>query len=309
MSRGFFYHMKCRERVIAVELTRYGQVKKTLWMILVANMLVAVLKIGIGSLIQSTSLTADGYHSLSDGTSNIIGLIGVHFASKPEDEDHPYGHMKFETLAGLAIGGMLCVIGIQIIISALERFFNPVVPEVTWVSLISLLVTLAVNIFVAQYELRRGKALQSEILISDSMHTRSDIYVSIGVLFTLICVKLGLPPVIDSIASVVVAAFILHAAYEIFMTAVHILCDRAVVDTEKIREIAMSFQQVKDSHRIRSRGTQSDIHVDMHIMIEPEVSVEDAHKLIHDIEDKVREELGKQVQVIVHIEPFYGTGS
>lgn len=288
-----------------MELARYRQVQKTLWLILFANMLVAALKIVVGTTIQSSSLLADGFHSLSDGTSNIIGLIGIHFAAKPEDEDHPYGHMKFETLAGLAIGGMLFVIGVRIIFDALGRLIHPVMPEVTPVSLISLLVTLAVNIFVARYESNKGRMLQSDILIADSTHTRSDVFVSIGVLFTLICVKLGLPPVIDAVASLVVAGFILHAAYEIFMAAVHILCDRAVVDTEKIREIAMSFQQVKDSYRIRSRGTQSDIHVDMHIMVEPEINVEDAHKLIHDIEDKVRLELGGQVQVSVHIEPFY----
>lgn len=288
-----------------MKLTRYGEVKKTLWLILFANLIVAAVKIGVGSLIQSTSLTADGFHSLSDGTSNVIGLIGVQFASKPEDKDHPYGHTKFETMAGLAIGGMLLAIGIKLIFGSIDRLLNPVTPEVTLVSLISLLVTLMVNVWVARYEFNRGKVLQSEILISDSMHTRSDIFVSIGVLFTLICVKLGLPPVIDALASLVVAAFILYASYEIIMTAVHVLSDRAVVDTEKIQQIAMSFPQVKDSHRIRSRGTQSDTHVDMHIMMEPNLSVEEAHQLIHDIEDKVQQELGEQVQVIVHIEPYY----
>lgn len=287
-----------------MSIDNFKKVKNVLWIILIANAFVAVLKVLIGTMIKSASMTADGFHSLTDGSSNIVGLIAISYASKPVDEDHPYGHRKFETLAGLAIAGMLVVIGGKIIFDAFTRLFNPVTPEITLESLVTLIATLAVNIFVSKYEYKKGKSLNSTILVSDSMHTRSDIYVSMGVLVTLICVKLGLPAIIDPLASLVVSAFILHAAYEIFNETSGVLVDKAVVDTEKVREIAMGFEQVRNAHKIRSRGSCHDLYIDLHIMTDPAMSVEDSHALIHDMEEKMRVELAANVELIVHIEPY-----
>jgi len=249
-------------------------------------------------------MTADGFHSLTDGSSNVVGLIGIRLASKPVDEDHPYGHRKFETLTGLFISGMLFFIGGKIIIDAINKIMNPVIPSITLESLVMLLATLCINIFVSVFEYKKGKSLGSQILISDSMHTRSDIYVSIGVLVTLIGIKIGLPPIIDPIASLIVAGFIIHAACEIFKDNSDVLVDKVAVDTEKIRNIILSFEQVKDAHKIRSRGSENDLHIDMHIMTEPDMSVEESHRLIHSIEDKLRESISSTVQVIAHLEPF-----
>lgn len=282
----------------------YKKVKQVLWMILFANLGVAVMKIIIGTMIKSASMAADGFHSLTDGSSNIVGLIGIQIASKPVDVEHPYGHRKFETLAGLFISGMLFLVGGKIILDAISRFVNAVTPNITIESLIILLVTLLINIFVSTYEYKRGKALKSQILLSDSMHTRSDIYVSIGVLVTLICVKVGLPPIVDPIASLLVAAMIIHAAYEIFKDNSCILVDKAVVSTDKIKDIILSFEHVKGTHNIRSRGSENDLHIDMHIMTAPDLSVDESHKLIHSIEEKIREEINENVQVFAHIEPF-----
>jgi cation diffusion facilitator family transporter len=281
------------------------KIKQVLWVILFANLAVAALKIIIGTLIESTSMAADGFHSLTDGSSNIVGLVGISLASKPVDEDHPYGHKKFETLSGLFIASMLFFIGGKIIFDAISRFITPITPQITSESLVALIITLGINIFVSTYEYKQGKKLNSYILISDSMHTRSDIYVSIGVLITLICVKLGLPGTIDPIASLVVSGFVLYAAYEIFISATGILVDKAVLDTEKIKEIALGFQEVKDVHKVRSRGSQNDIQIDMHIMTKPDMSVEQSHALIHDIEKKMQKELNKNIQLIIHLEPFY----
>jgi len=287
-----------------METDNFKKVKQVLWVILFANLAVAVLKIIVGNIIKSASMTADGFHSLTDASSNIVGLIGIQYASKPVDEDHPYGHRKFETLAGLFISGMLFVVSGKIIIGAIDRFFDPVIPNITFESLIVLLATLSINIFVSVFEYRKGKKLNSQILVSDSMHTRSDIYVSIGVLVTLISIKLGLPPMIDSIASLVVAVFIIHAAYEIFKDNSDVLVDKAVVDTEKIRNIAQSFEQVKNTHNIRSRGSDNDLHIDMHIMIEPDMSIQESHQLILNIQAKICKELNGNVQIIAHLEPF-----
>ncbi len=282
----------------------FKQVKQILWIILFANLAVAALKIIIGAISNSTSMTADGFHSLTDGSSNIIGLIGIRLASKPVDEDHPYGHKKYETLAGLFISGMLFLIGGKIIYNAIERFINPVVPSIGIDCLIALVITLCINVFVSVCEYKQGKKLGSQILVSDSMHTRSDIYVSIGVLITLIGIKLGLPPVIDPITSLVVSGFILRAAYIIFKENSGILLDAAAVDIQKIEEIVLSYNQVKDVHNIRSRGSKNDMHVDMHIFIEPHMSIEESHELIHEIEAKIKQEINANLQLIAHLEPY-----
>lgn len=283
----------------------FKKIKQVLWVILIANLIVAALKIVIGSLIKSTSMTADGFHSLTDGASNIIGLIGINFASMPMDEEHPYGHKKFETLASLFIAGMLLVIGVKIIYNGITGFINPVVPKVTFESLISLTVTLFINIFVCVYEHYQGVKLKSSILISDSLHTKSDIFVSIGVIFTLICVKAGLPPVIDPIASLVVAGFILHSSIEIIKSTSDVLVDRAVVDTDMVRKVSMEFEQVKGVHKIRSRGCQNDIYIDMHVLADPGMSVQESHELIHNIEKRMQDEIDENIQIIAHIEPFF----
>ncbi len=282
----------------------FRKVKLILLIILSANLIVAILKIVMGNIINSTSMTADGFHSLTDGSSNIVGLVGIHFASKPVDEDHPYGHKKFETLSGLFISAMLILIGGKVVLESANRIFNPVVLDITVESLLVLLLTLCINIFVCLFEYRKGKKLNSQILISDSMHTRSDIYISLGVLVSIICIKLGLPSVIDPIVSIVVSGFIFHTAYEIFMYNSSILVDKAVVDTETIRNIVLSFEQVKDIHKIRSRGSESDLHIDMHIMMEPNISVEASHQLIHLIEERIRQDINDNIHLIAHLEPY-----
>ena len=286
-------------------MDNYKKVKQVLWIILFANFAVALLKIIIGNQIKSYSMTADGFHSLSDGASNIVGLIGIFFASKPKDKNHPYGHKKFEIITSLFISGMLFVIAIKIILSAVLIIANPVVPAITIESLIALIITLFINIFVCMYEYRIGTKLNSYVLISDSLHTRSDIFVSLGVLVTLVGVKLGFPVIIESIVPIIISAFIIYSAYGIFRPSIGILVDRVAVDEDYIKEIVFEFNEVRDVHNIRSRGSKSSIYIDMHVMVDPFISVEQSHDLTHKIEKQIQEEINENAQVIVHIEPFY----
>ncbi|HBG5345654.1 TPA: cation transporter [Clostridioides difficile] len=286
-------------------MDNYKKVKQVLWIILFANFLVALLKIIIGNQIKSYSMTADGFHSLSDGASNIVGLIGIFFASKPKDKNHPYGHNKFEIITSLFISGMLLVIAIKIILSSVLRIANPIVPSITIESLIALIITLFINIFVCMYEYRVGTKLNSYVLISDSLHTRSDIFVSLGVLVTLVGVKLGFPVIIESIVPIIISAFIIYSAYGIFRPSIGILVDRVAVDEDYIKEIVFEFNEVRDVHNIRSRGSKSSIYIDMHVMVDPFISVEQSHDLTHKIEKQIQEEINENAQVIVHIEPFY----
>lgn len=282
----------------------YKKVRIVLWVILFANLLVAFLKISLGIIMKSNSMTADGIHSLTDGSSNIVGLIGIFFASKPVDNEHPYGHKKYEMIAGIFISIMLLVVGLKVIVEGITRLINPLEPDIALPYIFILFLTIAINIIVSVYENKKGHELNSQILVSDSIHTKSDVLVSIGVLLTLLSIKLGLPPIIDSITSFIVAGFIFHSAYEIYKDNSSILIDTALVDTGQISQIAKSFEPIKDIHKVRSRGTKNDIYIDMHIMTEPDLSVEKSHELVHQLEVKIKNEVNENVQVIVHLEPY-----
>jgi len=171
-------------------------------------------------------------------------------------------------------------------------------------SLLTLVFTLIINIAVSTIEYKKGKELNSQILISDSMHTRSDIYISLGVLATLVGVKLGAPIWIDPLASLVVAGFIIHAGYEIFRDNSYILLDGEAINSEDIKDVVMSFEEVKDIHKIRSRSSINIINVDLHLVVDSELDVEKSHNLVHDIEDAIKDKFNKDLHLIAHVEPY-----
>lgn len=283
----------------------YKNIKFVLCIILFANLVVAITKLLIGYFINSTSLSTDGIHSLSDGLSNIVGLVGITIASKPVDDSHPYGHKKFEIMASLFIGGMLLFLGMKTLSNAFDRLLNPQELNITIISIISLIVTICINTLVTIYEGRKGKEYDSHILISDSIHTKSDIFISIGVLISLIGIRLGVSYIIDPIISMIISLFILHASYEIFKESICILSDGAVVQESEIRTVLDSFDDIKDIHKIRSRGCSNDIYIDMHIMIDSNTTTEEAHSLSHSIEKEIKNKINRNCQVIIHVEPYY----
>ncbi|WP_295762950.1 cation diffusion facilitator family transporter [Intestinibacter sp.] len=286
-------------------MDKYKKVKNILLFILVANLAVTVMKIVVGSLTNSSSVLADGFHSLSDSASNIVGIVGISIAARPKDKTHPYGHTKFEMLSSLFIGMMMVFIALKIVAEAILQIKNPESLNMTTISFVILIITLIINIIVTKYEYSVGKKVNSYILVSDSLHTKSDVYVSLGVLITLICIKLGFPVIIDKLVSFVVGIFILHGAYEIFKSTISILVDSAVIDENIIREIVVEFSEIKYIKNIRSRGCENDIYIDMDIMVEPDMTVEKSHELTHNIENTMREKLNKNIQVATHIEPFH----
>ena len=283
---------------------KYYMIKKVLLIILVANFAVSAAKIVMGYLTKSISLSADGFHSFSDGASNIIGLISITLASKPIDKEHPYGHKKIETIASLIIGGMLLFLTYNIVVQSIQKFFNHMAVTVTLESILILVATVFINIFVAYYEKKQGQKYNSSFLIADSIHTKSDVFVSIGVLTTLVCIKAGLPPVIDVFVSFIVAGFILYAAYEIFKEAYNILIDSKILDEEKVKEVVMkSFSNVKDVDHIRSRGGKDYIFVDMHIKVNPNLKVCEVHSLVHDIDETMKIKDNRVIETSIHVEP------
>lgn len=285
-------------------MDKNSQVRLTLWVILFLNIGVAIAKIIVGTIAQSASLIADGVHSVSDGTSNVVALIGLAVSAKPVDEKHPYGHGKFEVLTSLFIGAILLIVAGGIMREAYVRILNPITPEFDALTIIVLLATLIVNLFVCVYENRRGQELNSYLLIADAMHTKSDIFVSLGVLGSIVALKLGAPPIIDPLVSALVACFIIAAAVNIIRATGSVLTDSAALDHDKVEKIVRSFPEVLDMHRVRSRGNEPYIFLDMHIKLDPLMQLGKAHGLAHDIEDKIKAELNRDINVTIHMEPY-----
>ena len=282
----------------------YIKVKKILIIILFFNIFVAVSKLVIGLIINSSSVIADSIHSMSDSTSNIIGIIAIMLASKPKDKEHPYGHKKFETIASISIGVILLVLGISLIKTSIKNFFNPSPLYITIDSLLMILFTLMINIFVSIYENKQGHKLSSSLLIADSLHTRSDIFISLGVLISLICIKLGLPPFIDVITSFIIAFLIIYSSYEILKDNLSPLIDKNILEEDTLLEILKEFKDIHNVHNIRSRGFKDYIFIDMHIEVDSNLNVDEAHTLVHNIEDTISYRLNKKIDLIIHVEPI-----
>jgi len=248
-------------------------------------------------------MTADGFHSLSDGFSNIIGLFGIWAASRPIDGTHPYGHKKFETITSIGISILLFIVCLNIIREGIIRFLNPIVPRVSLNSFIVMGVTMIINIAVMVYETHKGKALKSDILISDALHTRADILTSSSVIITLVGIKMGYP-VLDPIVSLMIVIFISYAALKILSESIRVLSDGIAIPIEEIKKVVLSVQGIKQCHQIRSRGRSDDIHIYLHVLVDPEMHLSQAHQISYIIENKIKRSFKGVTDVLVHIEPL-----
>ncbi|HHU56601.1 MAG TPA: cation transporter [Acholeplasmataceae bacterium] len=283
---------------------RYKQISRVLFSILILNVVVALLKIILGFIYKLNSLSADGFHAITDSSSNVVGLIAIKIASKPPDEKHPYGHQKFETIASMIIGIMLFIITLKIIYQAINWFLNPVNPNVNFISIIPLILSFFINLFISIYEYQKGKKLKSDILISDSIHTRSDLLISLGVIIVTVLIVLGFPPIIDPILSLIIALFIFYSCYEILKKTTSTLVDSKIIDNEVLANlIYQENKDIIDVHKIRSRGNQNLIYIDMHIIVPKNMTVEDVHNLSHHLENVLGNYFKTEVELIIHIEP------
>lgn len=283
----------------------YRQVQWVLAATLAANVAVALMKVLVGIATGSASMEADGYHSLADGASNVVGLVGIAYAARPADEDHPYGHGKFETLAAAGIAALLFYVCQKVVVEAVGRFGHPVAIEVTWYSFAVMGLTLAVNLAVTRFELWQGRRLGSQFLVADSMHTMSDIYVSLSVVATLVAVRLGYP-VVDLVASLVIAFLIARAGYLIIRDASTVLCDQAVIQPAEVEQVVLGVDRVRSCHAVRSRGREDSINLDLHLLAEADMTLEEAHQLSHDVEELLKQRFPSVSDVLVHIEPWEG---
>ncbi|MCP5468143.1 MAG: cation transporter [Deltaproteobacteria bacterium] len=281
---------------------RRKQIQKVLWITLFLNFLVAGLKLGYGHLTHTLSMIADGYHSLLDGSSNIIGLIAIALATKPADRNHPYGHRNAEAIASMFISGMLFLACYEIASSAYHRFFNHESPHVNFGSFLIMIFTMLINYGVSRYEHKQGHELGSQILTSDSAHTRSDVFASLAVIIALIGTYFKLYW-LDILAASGIAIFVGYSGYQIIRESLNTLMDRIQIDPDQIKELAMAIPGVKDAHHVRSRGHSASIFMDLNIHVKPNLSLEEAHEITHQVIEKIKAEIPEVVDVVVHTEP------
>ncbi len=274
-----------------------------LWIVLVLNLAVAAAKFFYGLASGSASMQADGIHSVFDTLGNVVGLVGIALAARPADESHPYGHAKFETYGSLVIGVLLLLAAVEVGTGAAGRLVSgEYTAQVTPVSFVVMVGTLAVNLAVSFSERRVGKRLGSEILQADAAHTFSDALVSVGVIAGLVLVACGFP-MADPVMALVVTVFILASAVGVFRRALRTLSDHARLSAEDLTRVAEAVEGVRQVHRVRTRGTESEVYADLHLLVDPAMTVVAAHRIGDEIERAVKQAHPEVQEVLVHIEP------
>jgi cation diffusion facilitator family transporter len=258
--------------------------------------------VAVGLAIGSLAVLGDAAHSSVDALSNVVALTAIAFAAAPPDEEHPYGHGKFETLGAFVIAGFLSITCFELLKSAVMRLVEgapPPQPDVA--ALVILAATVPVNMAVAYYERRRGAELKSELLVADASHTRADVLVTVSVLAGLGLVRLGWGEA-DPVLAILVAGVVAHSGYDILRRTVPVLVDQRAVDPQRVIEVASAVEGVETVSEIRSRGRPGDGFAELTVRVHPTTHVRRAHAIADEVERRVAEEFELR-SVVVHVEP------
>ncbi|MCC5877668.1 MAG: cation transporter [Candidatus Sumerlaeia bacterium] len=286
--------------------TRDRAVIRVFLITLVFNWAVAGAKIIVGILTGRLTIVADGLHSLFDGASNCLGIMAIFVAAKPPDEDHPYGHRKFENIAAMAIGGGIVLICWEIlrgIVAAIRANLNGEAPEPKETSHVVLFATIlvlaiVVNLAVSLYQYRRGVKHQSTLLKADARHTFSDCFVTLLSLGSLLLG--GMAWWVDPFLALVVLVFLIMAAWSILRENLPAFTDRVQLDPGDVERVALSIDGVLGAEGIRSHGTPRDIHVDLTIRICGSQSAREAEEMEHLLKKKLRQSFPGITLIGVH---------
>ena len=286
------------------------QVRQVLWITLLLNLFVMTLKTILGMLTGSLSLQADALHSVTDSANNVLGLVANRFSSPHPDREHPYGHQKFEGLGALAISTFLGVVCFEIFKSAIARIFiESKNVTISPLELSLLLIVLVVNIFVATYESRVGKRINSPILIADAKHTMSDIWVTLLVIGGLVGIwqaeVWNIPQLqwLDVLLAFPVGLLVFRSGWEILQDNLPWLVDEIAIAPEAIHTIVMEVPGVINCHDIASRGVIGrQVFVEMHLIVDA-IDVETAHKITEEVEYQLEIKYSP-IRVSIHIEPL-----
>ncbi len=274
---------------------------------LVGNFFLSFVKLFAGLVSHSAALISDSVHSASDVLSTFVVIIGIKISSKEADDDHPYGHERFECVAAMLLSGVLALVGVGIGYEGVtaivdESYRDAIIPG------IFALVVAAISIIgkeaMYRYTIYYAHKINSTALVADAWHHRSDAFSSIGALIGIAGARLGLP-ICDPIASVVICAFILKAAWDIFKDATNKMVDHACAkETQsQIRDCVMSVEGVKRVENLKTREFGAKIYVDLIICADGQLALKDAHCIAHQVHDKLESNFSEIKHCMVHVDP------
>lgn len=270
--------------------------------ILVANVVVVAVKLTVGFHTNSLAVFGDALQSSVDAANNLFGIFVVGVAAKAPDEEHPYGHAKFETLGALLIALLLALSIFELVRGAMARLMSGAPSlNVSNGALGLLIFTLAINIAVVWYETRAGRRLQSDLLLADALHTRTDVFITLGVLGGLALARAGLAWA-DPTLALMVAVLVGRAGYQILRRAIPSLVDERAFDQTTIQREAEMIAGVVSAYAIRSRHAGDRRFAELTIAVDGAADVASAHRIADEVEGRLRQNLQLD-EVTVHVEP------
>jgi cation diffusion facilitator family transporter len=286
------------------ERERLARVKRVLYVVLGANVALAVMKLGWGYSTSTLGLVADGYHSLLDSLASVLGLVGVTLAAEPPDAEHQYGHRKFEVLSSMGISLFIIAGAFEVLREAAKRFFEAghAPPEIGWVSFAVASLSAVLGLVLSRFEGKRGRELGSTVLSSDALHTWSDMASSLTVLAGLALARF-VHPAADSIVALALGAYLIHVGYGIAMRGIGVISDKAVLDPHAIQRVARELPGVLGTANIRTRGEETHTFLDMILLVDPKLTVAEAHDLVDRCEARLREAFPGIRDIVIHVEP------
>ncbi|MDD3297081.1 MAG: cation diffusion facilitator family transporter [Candidatus Omnitrophica bacterium] len=291
--------------------TRTRDIYRVTWIGLLTNALLTVFKLLAGFSGKSSALVADGFHSLSDFSTDIVVLLGFRIVDKPADKDHDYGHGKFETLISAVIGIVLFFVGIKIFSGGLRRiifsFSGGVLSSPGWIAFWVAAVSIVVKEWLYRYTIRVAVRVNSKAVVANAWHHRSDVFSSVGTVLGIGgAIVLGERwRILDPLAAIVVCVFIIKVAVTIFLSSVGELLETSLNEEaeSKILEIVKSTPGVQFPHNMKTRTIGSNVAIDIHIKVDKGFSIVQAHDIATKVEEKLKNHFGERTFVSVHTEP------
>ncbi|MCQ2062222.1 MAG: cation diffusion facilitator family transporter [Fibrobacter sp.] len=284
-----------------------ADVRKVTWVGLFWNAALSVAKFVVGVFGNSQALVADAIHSASDFATDIAVIVGSRYWNSPPDAEHPYGHRRFETLITIGIGLAVAAVGVGIGYNAVLGLLSGEGSHPEYIVAVMATASIVIKEILFRYTRAAGRKIRSQALEANAWHHRSDAFSSIPVLIAVVF-AIVLPQLwfADSVGALIVAFFILHSAYEIAWPGVHQLADRGASAEiqDKLKGVALSHPKVISLHGFRSRYVGSDLHVDVHIVVDSLMTLKDAHDVAEEVEEMLIDSGENVVDALVHIDPF-----
>jgi cation diffusion facilitator family transporter len=279
------------------------KVRGILIAVFVINVLLSILKLGLGFFTYTLSLTAEGFHSLLDSSANAVAILGLSASMKPPDEGHPYGHRKFEAISAIAISFFMFLASFEVLQQIIERLSATQAPQAITspLNFALMVLNLVVSLGISRWESKRGKELSSRLLLADAKHTLSDLWSTVAVLVSLVSIALKFQ-FVDIIASVFIVGIILYAGWEVIISHLGPLVDSAMVKVEDVEKEVLAVPGVVSCHKIRSRGMEDNIFIDLHVQVPRHLTIEQAHGISFAVEDRIKKWDSRIHEVLVHLE-------